>query len=344
MPTTDEHRAGGSTAHRGVAASASGLVKTFRPGVHALRDLNFTAHFGEVTALIGANGSGKSTLLKILFGLLRPDAGDVRTLDLDPIRQSRNVRAQAAYVSQPQALDPEMTGSETLALYCALYGLTGKQRRACVAALIEAFGLAEVSRRRVAEYSGGFRQRLHLAIGLIPEPRLLLLDEPTSGLDPQGRAFLWETMQAYARGGRAVAVVTHDLEEVTRHADRVVLLGHGKVLVDAPPREVIAQHGRTTLEITLERPPQDWEALCRDWRALDGVEHVQPRGSQALLRLEERPELDAAILSILKAAGLEAASYRHERPNLSTAYFQLTGQALASDEPPQHTGRGRRRK
>jgi ABC-2 type transport system ATP-binding protein len=344
MPTTDEHRTGGSTAHRGVAASAFGVVKTFSPDVQALRGLDFSARFGEVTALIGANGSGKSTLLKILFGLLRPDTGDVRTLDLDPVRQSRAVRAQAAYVSQPQALDPEMTCSETLALFCALYGLTGSRRSARIAALIEAFGLEEVSRRRVAEYSGGFRQRLHLAIGLIPDPRLLLLDEPTSGLDPQGRSFLWETMQSYACGGRAVLVVTHDLEQVTRHADRVVLLARGQALVDAPPRDVIAQHGRTVLEITLDQPPQDWEPLRCGWQALEGVDDVQTRGPQALLRLQQRPELDAAILAVLKAADLEAASYRHERPNLSTAYFQLAGQALAVDAPPQNSGRGRRRK
>ena len=341
MPTTDEPHAGSPPASNRVSAAATGLVKSFAPDVPALCGLDFVTHEGEITALIGSNGSGKSTLLRILFGLLRPDAGEVRALGFDPVRQSRALRAQAAYVSQQHALDPELTGRETLAFFCALYGLTGARRRDRIAVLIESLDLQEVILRRVAEYSGGFRQRLHLAIGLIHEPRLLLLDEPTTGLDPQGRAFLWKLLRAYAQVGRTVVVVTHDLDEVTRHADRVVLLSRGKILIDSSPRDVIAQHGRTTLEITLERPPEHWESLLCVWRALEGVDDVQTRGSQAVIRFRERPETDVAILSALQAAGLTAAAYHRSPPSLSTAYFQLTGQPLSGVEPPPGRRRGR---
>jgi hypothetical protein len=116
------------------------------------------------------------------------------------------------------------------------------------------------------------------------------------------------------------------------------------VLVDAPPRDVIAQYGRTVLAMTLEQPPKDWTPICRSWEALEGVEDVQTRGAQAFVRLQERPKLEAAILDVLRTAGLEAAHYHHQRPNLSTAYFQLTGPTPATDEPPRNAGRGRRRR
>lgn len=313
------------------AVSASGITKTFRGGIRALDGLDFQAWFGEVAVLIGANGSGKTTLLRILFGALHPDGGSVRTLGISPASQPKSLLAKVGYVPQHLALDPEMTGRETLDLFCTLYGLTGVERRQRVAALVESMGLAEVVFRRVSTYSGGLRQRLNLAIGMVHQPRLMLLDEPTGGLDPEGRASYWQMMQSYAHDGHAVVIATHDLDEVTRHSQRVALLSRGKVRIEGTAREIIARHGRVTLEFTLDQPPEDWQPLRQRLAAMEGIAHVELRAKQASLRLEQRPGLEGAVLAVLKQAGLKTAAYRREQPDLSSAYVHLTGQELLTD-------------
>ena len=328
------------------AASTVGASKTYSGGVRALAGLDFAARFGEVTAVIGANGSGKSTLLRLLGGALRADSGSVHTLGIDPGGQPAALRAAIGYVPQHQALDPEMTGRETLALFCTLYGVIGAKQRERVEALTAAFGLREAISRRVSTYSGGLRQRLHLAVGLVHGPRLLLLDEPTSGLDPEGRAFIWQTMRSYAANGHALVAITHDLDDVARHCERVTLLSRGKTRIDGTPAEIIAQHGRVTMEITLERPPADANSVQERLKALAGVEHVECGGQTVTVRLRERPDTETAVLAALEQVGCQTAAFRREQPNLSSAYFQLTGQDLGADggeAPGRRSGRGRQR-
>ncbi|MCZ6556625.1 MAG: ATP-binding cassette domain-containing protein, partial [SAR324 cluster bacterium] len=208
-----------------------------------------------------------------------------------------------------------------------------------VEALTADFGLAAVLLRRVSTYSGGFRQRLHVAIGMVHEPRLILLDEPTSELDPDACAFLWEVMRAYADRGHAVVVVTHDLEDVTRQCDRVALLSRGKVRLLGTPQDIIAQHGQATVEVTLDRPPDEWEPVSRRLASIAGVTHVELRNRQIVLRLDEDPDAEAAVSAVLRETQVGVSAYRQERPNLSSAYFHVTGQDMLEDPGNQPTPR-----
>jgi ABC-2 type transport system ATP-binding protein len=189
---------------------------------------------GVLAALIGPNGAGKTTLLRVLAGLQ-----DVETGTLDLPRE----RSRIGYIPQDVALDPEMTGRETLTLLAALHGVPRRERPGRVTELAAAFGTEEHLPRLVSTWSGGLRRRLHLAAGMIHDPELLLLDEPTAGLDQQGADALWAELERRAAAGRSVVVITHDLAAVERHAGLVAILDHGRIIAIGTPAGLIAEHG-----------------------------------------------------------------------------------------------------
>jgi ABC-2 type transport system ATP-binding protein len=210
-------------------------------GIPALAEVDCGLPGGTITAFVGPNGAGKTTLLRILAGLLPPTSGEVEVLGVaqpaagGPWRH-RKLRRRVGYIPQEVALDPEMTGRETLALLATLHGVAWNDRAQRIAKLAEAFGTAAHLSRPVSAWSGGLKRRLHLAAGMIHDPELLLLDEPTAGLDVEGSDALWAELQRRASAGRAVAVVTHDLAAVERHAHRAVLLDQGRVVAEVPPQ------------------------------------------------------------------------------------------------------------
>jgi len=229
---------------RGVRQSYSGSG----PGPGALTGVDLDLGTGEVVALLGANGAGKTTLLCILAGLLLPSAGTVQVLGFDEPaaargRAARQLRRLRGYIAQETALDPEMTGEEILGLFATLYGVPRAARQKRMADLVEAFDLRPLLERPVATFSGGQRRRLHLAVGLLHEPRLLLLDEPTAGLDLAGGDRLWDALEHRAKSGCTVVVISHDLERVKHRAHRTVILRAGEVVADGPPQEILVEDG-----------------------------------------------------------------------------------------------------
>ena len=220
-----------------VAASVRGVRVQFAHSYSALKDVDLNLVRGAITALTGPNGAGKTTLLRVFAGLQSPDAGTVEILG-EPQVRSRGFRRRVGYIPQDVALDPEMTGRETLTLLAALHGVPRRERPGRVAGLAAAFGTEEHLPRTVATWSGGLKRRLHLACGMIHDPELLLLDEPTAGLDLEGADFLWAELERRVVAGRAVAVVTHDLPAVERHARRVAVLDRGRLVALGTPEKV----------------------------------------------------------------------------------------------------------
>ncbi len=218
--------------------SLRGVGVRFSHSAPALAEVDLDLQPG-LTAVVGPNGAGKTTLLRVLAGLLVPDEGTVE------IPGDRHLRG---YIPQDLALDPEMTGRETLWLLAALHGVPRRERAERIAGLAAAFGIAEHLPRPVAVWSGGLKRRLHLAAGMIHDPGLLLLDEPTAGLDVERSGFLWSELERRAAAGRAVAVVTHDLAAAERHADRVIVLHRGRIAASGPPSRLEDLYRRVTGE------------------------------------------------------------------------------------------------
>jgi ABC-2 type transport system ATP-binding protein len=213
---------------------AVGLLKRFGDRT-ALRDVSLAARPGELVAVIGPNGAGKTTLLSILAGILPPDGGSVS-------RQPREV----GWVPQQAAVYGKLTVEENLALFARLEGVPDPD--AAVARMLELTGLGERAGDQASELSGGNRQRVNIAIGLVAEPEVLLLDEPTAALDPRQRETLWEFVMRMAGEGTTVLYATHNVQEADRYADRVIVLADGDPLFEGSPRELEQVVGTTGLD------------------------------------------------------------------------------------------------
>ncbi|HVZ37970.1 MAG TPA: ABC transporter ATP-binding protein [Candidatus Kapabacteria bacterium] len=325
-----------------VAVHAEGITKRFGDGPRALDDAGLTLYRGELVALIGANGSGKSTLLKLLFGVLQPDAGSIEVLGLRPHADGGALRAAAGYAPQDAALDPEITGWETLRLFHALRGLPGHRREAQLAAIVAEYDLAPFCNRPVGTYSGGQRQRLHLALETMHSPSLLLLDEPTASLDPSARRALWGRLASRRDAGNTIVVATHDLADVAANCDRVVLLHHGKVLACAAPGALTALHGGACTIITLSDAPGKAAAGLRSGlMALPGSMDVTMEGATIIIWREHHPETGEPALDLLAELGLACRRYERQEADLAAAYFRITGSALPMPERTALRGNGR---
>jgi ABC-2 type transport system ATP-binding protein len=204
--------------------SARDLVKRFGDR-DALRGVSLAAGAGELVAVIGPNGAGKTTLLSILAGVQRPDSGSV-TRAPDAI----------GWVPQQQALYGKLTVAENLRFFARL------ERRpdveADVSRMLDETGLRERADDAVATLSGGNRQRVNVAIGLLPDPEVLLLDEPSAALDPRQRERLWEFILSLAARGTTVVFATHNLQEADRYANEVLVLADGELLFTGSPRDL----------------------------------------------------------------------------------------------------------
>jgi ABC-2 type transport system ATP-binding protein len=203
---------------------AQGLVKRYGDR-EALKDVSVSAARGELVAVIGPNGAGKTTLLSILAGIQQPDGGSVS-----------RVPREVGWVPQQPALYGKLTVAENLALFARLERVADVD--ATVARMLDLTGLGERRGDQVAELSGGNRQRVNIAIGLLGEPEVMLLDEPSAALDPRQRGRLWDFILRLAGGGTTVLFATHNVQEAERYGQRVVVLADGERLFAGTPREL----------------------------------------------------------------------------------------------------------
>jgi len=208
--------------------SVNGLAKRYGER-EALRAVSFDVDPGELVAIVGPNGAGKTTLLSILAGVQHASAGTVT---------GPGAGRAAGWAPQQPAVYAKLSVAENLKLFARLEGVANPE--AAVERMLEQTGLRERADERVERLSGGNRQRVNVALGLIADPKVLVLDEPTSALDPPQRERVWEFVGALARGGTAVLFSTHHLGEVSRHATRAIVLADGELLFEGPPAELIA--------------------------------------------------------------------------------------------------------
>jgi ABC-2 type transport system ATP-binding protein len=192
----------------------------------ALRDVTFRAVAGERLAIIGPNGAGKTTLLSILSGIQEPTAGRVM-----------HPPEVIGWVPQQAAVYSKLSVAENLRLFARLEKVADVD--AAVERMLDLTTLRERADDEVGRLSGGNRQRVNIAVGLLADPPVLLLDEPSSSLDPRQRERLWEFIGALATRGTAVVFSTHNVGEAERYADRVLVLADGELLYDGPPRDLI---------------------------------------------------------------------------------------------------------
>jgi ABC-2 type transport system ATP-binding protein len=211
---------------------ARGLSKRYGATV-AVDGLSFDARPGVVTGFLGPNGSGKSTTMRLILGLDAPDAGQARIGG----RRYRDLRwplREVGALLEARAFHPGRSARAHLRALAASNGIP----RSRVEEVLDFVGLAEVAGRRAGRFSLGMGQRLGIAAALLGDPGVLLLDEPTGGLDPEGIRWIRDLLRSLAAQGRAVFVSSHLIGELARTADRVVVIGRGRLLADTSMTEL----------------------------------------------------------------------------------------------------------
>ncbi|MGB0670824.1 MAG: ABC transporter ATP-binding protein [Rhodospirillales bacterium] len=230
--------------------AVSGLVKRFGTGdkqVSAVDDITFEVSTGSTTALLGANGAGKTTTISMLLGLLTPSAGIVRVLGQDMGRDPGPVLARINLSSPYVELPRRLSVRENLTVYGHLYGLTDLKRR--LADLIDLLDLADFQDRAFGTLSAGQKTRVAMAKALLNDPEVLLLDEPTASLDPDTADWMRGFLETWrAETGATVLLASHNMAEVERLCDRVIMMRRGRIVDDGTPASLIRAYGRRNLE------------------------------------------------------------------------------------------------
>ena len=199
--------------------------------VQSLDGLTLSIEAGSVFGYLGPNGAGKTTTIRVLLGLVRPDAGKVRVLGLDPRADGTRVRAELGVLLENDGLYDRLTAWQNLEFHARIRRVDGSLRAIRLEELLRACGLWERRDDRVATFSKGMRQKLAVARALLHRPRLVLLDEPFTGLDPLAAAELRASITALAREhGTTVLLTTHDLAHVEKACDRVAVLRDGRIV------------------------------------------------------------------------------------------------------------------
>jgi ABC-2 type transport system ATP-binding protein len=205
-----------------------GVAKSFGDRC-AVRDVSFQVARGELLAIIGPNGAGKTTLLTMLAGIRVPDTGTVR-------QHGPNADKRIGWVPQQTAVYAKLTVEQNLRLFARLEKVEDPD--AVVQRMLEQTGLEERAGDELGSLSGGNRQRVNIAVGLLADPPVLLLDEPSGALDPRQRQRLWNFINALIERGTSVVFATHDISEAERHGDRVLVLADGELLFNGTPAEL----------------------------------------------------------------------------------------------------------
>jgi ABC-2 type transport system ATP-binding protein len=215
--------------------------------IEALRGVSFDVARGTTTALLGGNGAGKTTTISMLLGVLLPSAGSIHVLGHDMPRERYQVLPRLNFTSPYVDLPKRLTVRENLTVYARLYGVRAVQQR--IAALARELDIEALLARPYGDLSAGQRTRVSLAKALLNEPEVLLLDEPTASLDPDVADRMRTWLQDYQRRtGATMLLASHNMPEVERMCDDVIMLRAGVVVDQGAPSDLLARYGRDDLE------------------------------------------------------------------------------------------------
>jgi sodium transport system ATP-binding protein len=223
------------------------LYKAFGE-VRAVNGVSFTARDGEITGLLGPNGAGKTTTLRMLYTLMKPDAGQVLVDGVDAYTDALAVRRRLGVLPDARGLYKRLTAAENIDYFGQLHGMEPALLALRREALIDGLDMRDIATRRTEGVSQGQRVKTAIARALVHDPRNVLLDEPTNGLDVMATRAMRRFMRQLKDEGRCVLFSSHIMQEVAALCDRIVVIAHGRVVADETPAALLAQTGESSLE------------------------------------------------------------------------------------------------
>jgi ABC-2 type transport system ATP-binding protein len=291
----------------------AGLVKRFGSTI-ALDGLDLAVSRGEVHGFLGPNGAGKSTTIRVLLGMLRADAGEVRLLGGDPWREAASLHHRLAYVPGEVNLWPNLSGGETIDLLGRLRGGLDPKRRET---LLERFELDPTKKGRA--YSKGNRQKVALVAALAADVELLLLDEPTSGLDPLMETVFQDCIDEFRDEGHTVLLSSHILAEVERLCDRVSIIRSGRT-VETGTLSELRHLTRTSVSAEVAHAPDGLEHVA-------GIHGLVVEGRRVVFEVETEQLGEA--LGVLGRAGIRTLT--SQPPTLEELFLRHYGDELTTE-------------
>lgn len=293
-------------------------IRDFRMAFGAttvIEDLSFDVHAGETFGFLGSNGSGKTTTLRALLGIYQPTAG---TLHINGKVFEPADGARLGYLPEERGLYKKEPVLETMVYFGRLKGLDKEKAKAWSLAYLERVGLAEKAATRLDKLSGGQQQKVQLGVTIMNTPELLILDEPTKGFDPVNRRLLMDIIEDQQKAGATVVMVTHQMEEVERLCDRVILLKNGTSHAYGTVRAVQEQFGGTTYRVTHTGvvPPSHHYTVVATEPAGDGqVSHLAPADGAD----------ETTVLADLVGAGVAVSGFSTARTSLEEIFIRVYG-------------------
>lgn len=228
---------------------AQNLVKNFGT-FRAVDGISFSVRRGECFGILGPNGAGKTSTIRMLYGFSPKDGGELTVFGRDIDREARPIKARVGVCQQENTLDPDLSVQQNLEVFARYFDIPLSEARVRAAELLRFIGLDHRREAKIPALSGGMLRRLMLARALINQPEILILDEPTTGLDPQSRHQVWLRLEELKSRGLSILLTTHYMDEAARLCDRLLIIDHGRILVEGEPLELIRRHvGREVIEI-----------------------------------------------------------------------------------------------
>jgi ABC-2 type transport system ATP-binding protein len=303
----------GSAPVEAVGLEVVGVSKRFG-AIAALDDVSLEVPRGRMLGFLGPNGAGKTTAMRAIFGLVAPDAGQLRWRGR-PIDLVERMRF--GYMPEERGLYPRMALGEQLAYFGALHGLSAAAARAAADGWLERLGLSDRAGDRLEELSHGNQQRAQLAAAVVHAPDLLVLDEPFAGLDPLAVRTLADVLRGEAARGAAVLFSSHQLELVQDICEDVAIIDHGRLVAAGHVDALRAASRRRRIALRLEGAPAGWLP------PIDGVEVVERRDGE--LRLRAARDVDPEhVLAAAREAG-SVLEFSFGPPSLSELFLELVG-------------------
>ncbi len=303
------------------AIAMHGITKLYGE-LRAVDDFSLDVASGTIFGLLGPNGAGKTTLIRILTTLLRPTSGAAFVEGRNVLTEGKEVRRLIGVVPQENNLDRYLTARENLILHARMHGMAPVDYNPRIDELFELIGLAGRQHDFPDTFSGGMQRRLVVARALVHNPRVLFLDEPTTGLDPQSRRAVWEYI-ASLKAKMTIFLTTHFMDEADVLCDRILIMDHGRALVDGTAAELKERFAHAHIyEVEFRRNADRYEAMLRN---LPYVESAERSGNLFRLTLAGEEALKT-LMDELGSADIRKICLRE--PSLEDVFIALTGRTV----------------
>ncbi len=292
------------------------LRKTFGELV-AVDDVSFTVRQGECFGILGPNGAGKTSTIRMIYGFSPATSGLMQVFGLDFARNMRAIKARIGVCQQENNLDPDLTVLQNLEVFAGYFNIPRAMARKKALELLRFMALDHRRDARAFDLSGGMMRRMVIARALINQPDLLILDEPTTGLDPQSRHQVWERLEELRSKGLTILLTTHYMDEASRLCDRLIIMDHGRILVEGTPADLVKEHaGHEIIEVV------EPEERLRDFVKARGLRY-EDLGHRLIIYMKEGDSLFREINDTYCTDGCIM-----RRATLEDVFLKLTGREL----------------